>query len=350
MVIARRRILFSIAGMTVAVVPASPMARAQSWPARPVRLIVGFTPGGPTDILARLMGQWLTERLGQTFVVENRPGAGSNIGTEAVVSSAPDGYTLLLISTSAAISATFYDKLSFNLVRDLAPVAGIARVPMVMVVNPSVPARTVAEFIAYAKENPGKVNMASVGNGTTPHMAGELFKMMAGVDMLHVRYRGGAPALTDLIGGRAQVLFEGMPSVVEHVRLGRLRAGGDDQIALAGAAGRAQPGRIPPGLRGERVVRNRCAAKHAVRDCRSGQSRNQRRACRSEPQRAARRPGRHGAPWFVSRVRSTYFARDREMGKGGPCDQPQARVTLKACPAKALGLDPRAGTGLAKRI
>ena len=224
MVIARRRILFSIAGMTVAVVPASPMARAQSWPARPVRLIVGFTPGGPTDILARLMGQWLTERLGQTFLVENRPGAGSNIGTEAVVSSAPDGYTLLLISTSAAISATFYDKLSFNLVRDLAPVAGIARVPMVMVVNPSVPARTVAEFIAYAKENPGKVNMASVGNGTTPHMAGELFKMMAGVDMLHVRYRGGAPALTDLIGARAQVLFEGMPSVVEHVRLGRLRA------------------------------------------------------------------------------------------------------------------------------
>ena len=207
MVIARRRILFSIAGMTVAVVPASPMARAQSWPARPVRLIVGFTPGGPTDILARLMGQWLTERLGQTFVVENRPGAGSNIGTEAVVSSAPDGYTLLLISTSAAISATFYDKLSFNLVRDLAPVAGIARVPMVMVVNPSVPARTVAEFIAYAKENPGKVNMASVGNGTTPHMAGELFKMMAGVDMLHVPYRGGAPALTDLCGARAQVLF-----------------------------------------------------------------------------------------------------------------------------------------------
>ena len=159
------------------------------------------------------MGQWLTERLGQTFVVENRPGAGSNIGTEAVVSSAPDGYTLLLISTSAAISATFYDKLSLHLVRDLAPVAGIARVPMVMVVNPSVPARTVAEFIAYAKENPGRVNMASVGNGTTPHMAGELFKMIAGVDMLHVPYRGGAPALTDLIGGRAQVLFEGMPSV-----------------------------------------------------------------------------------------------------------------------------------------
>jgi len=225
--IARRRFLsrflFLVAG-AAAVAPASPTARGQTYPARPVRLIVGFTPGGPTDILARLMGQWLSERLGQPFVVENRPGAGSNIGTEAVASSAPDGYTLLLISTSAAISATFYDKLSFNLVRDIAPVAGIARVPMVMVVNPSVPARTVAEFIAYAKENPGRINMASVGNGTTPHMAGELFKMMAGVDMLHVPYRGGAPALTDLIGGRAQVLFEGMPSLVEHVRLGKLRA------------------------------------------------------------------------------------------------------------------------------
>ncbi len=227
MVIARRcclrRFLFLVTA-AAAVALGSPTAGAQTYPARPVRLIVGFTPGGPTDILARLMGQWLSERLGQPFVVDNRPGAGSNIGTEAVVNSAPDGYTLLLISTSAAISATFYDKLSFNLVRDIAPVAGIARVPMAMVVNPSVPATTVAEFIAYAKEKPGRINMASVGNGTTPHMAGELFKMMAGVDMLHVPYRGGAPALTDLIGGRAQVLFEGMPSLVEHVRLGKLRA------------------------------------------------------------------------------------------------------------------------------
>jgi tripartite-type tricarboxylate transporter receptor subunit TctC len=218
-----RRFLFLVTA-AAALALGSPTAGAQTYPARPVRLIVGFTPGGPTDILARLMGQWLTERLGQPFVVDNRPGAGSNIGTEAVVNSAPDGYTLLLISTSAAISATFYDKLSFNLVRDIAPVAGIARVPMAMVVNPSVPATTVAEFIAYAKEKPGRINMASVGNGTTPHMAGELFKMMAGVDMLHVPYRGGAPALTDLIGGRAQVLFEGMPSLVEHVRLGKLRA------------------------------------------------------------------------------------------------------------------------------
>jgi tripartite-type tricarboxylate transporter receptor subunit TctC len=198
-------------------------ARAQPYPARPVRMIVGFTPGGPTDIAARLIGQWLSERLGQPFVIENRPGAGSNIGTEAVVNSTPDGYTLLVVSTSATVSTTFYRNLNFNLIRDIAPVAGIVRVPLVMVVNPSVPAQTVPEFIAYAKANPGKINMASVGNGTTSHMAGELFKMMAGVDMLHVPYRGAAPALTDLIGGRAQVMFEGMLSLIEHIRTGRLR-------------------------------------------------------------------------------------------------------------------------------
>jgi tripartite-type tricarboxylate transporter receptor subunit TctC len=169
------------------------------------------------------MAQWLTERFGQPFVVENRPGAGSNIGTEAVVNSAPDGYTLLVVSTSATVSTTFYRNLNFNFLRDIAPVAGIVRVPLVMVVNPSVPARTAPEFIAYAKANPGKINMASVGNGTTPHMAGELFKMMAGVDMLHVPYRGASPALTDLIGGRAQVMFEGMLSLIEHIRSGKLR-------------------------------------------------------------------------------------------------------------------------------
>jgi tripartite-type tricarboxylate transporter receptor subunit TctC len=218
----RRHFLHLAAG--AAAFPAvSRIARAQAYPARPVRMIVGFTPGGPTDIAARLMAQWLTERFGQPFVVENRPGAGSNIGTEAVVNSAPDGYTLLVVSTSATVSTTFYRNLNFNFLRDIAPVAGIVRVPLVMVVNPSVPARTVPEFIAYAKANPGKINMASVGNGTTPHMAGELFKMMAGVDMLHVPYRGASPALTDLIGGRAQVMFEGMLSLIEHIRAGKLR-------------------------------------------------------------------------------------------------------------------------------
>jgi tripartite-type tricarboxylate transporter receptor subunit TctC len=218
----RRHFLHLAAG--AAAFPAlSRIARAQSYPARPVRMIVGFTPGGPTDIAGRLMAQWLTERFGQPFVVENRPGAGSNIGTEAVVNSAPDGYTLLVVSTSATVSTTFYRNLNFNFLRDIAPVAGIVRVPLVMVVNPSVPAGTVPDFIAYAKANPGKVNMASVGNGTTPHMAGELFKMMAGVDMLHVPYRGASPALTDLIGGRAQVMFEGMLSLIEHIRAGKLR-------------------------------------------------------------------------------------------------------------------------------
>jgi tripartite-type tricarboxylate transporter receptor subunit TctC len=184
-------------------------------------LIVGFTPGGPTDIFARLIGQWLSDRLGQPFVIENRPGAGSTIGIEAVVNAPPDGYTLAVISTSAAVSASFYQHLNF---RDIVPVSGIVRVPLVMVVHPSVPATTVPEFIAYAKANPGKIVMASVGNGTTPHMAGELFKMMAGVDLLHVPYRGAAPALTDLLGGRAQVMFEAVATLVEHVQDGKLRA------------------------------------------------------------------------------------------------------------------------------
>jgi len=219
---ARRRFLQLAAG-AAALPAASRRGWSQGYPTRPVRLIVGFTPSGPTDISARLIGQWLTERLGQPFVIENRPGAGSNIAIDAVVNSAPDGYTLLVVSTSATVSMTFYKNLNFNFIRDIAPVAGIVRVPLVMVVHPSVPAQTVPEFIAYAKTNPGKINMASVGNGTTPHMAGELFKMMAGIDMLHVPYRGASPALTDLIGGRAQVMFEGMLSLVEHLRAGGLR-------------------------------------------------------------------------------------------------------------------------------
>ena len=170
------------------------------------------------------MGQWLSERLGQQFVIENRPGAGGNIGTEAVVRAPADGYTLLLVGTANAINATLYDKLNFNFIRDIAPVAGVIRAPNVMVVNPSVPAKTVPEFIAYAKANPGKINMASAGNGTAGHMAGELFKMMTGVDMVHVPYRGAAPALTDLLGGQVQVMFDTMPSSIEHIRAGKLRA------------------------------------------------------------------------------------------------------------------------------
>jgi tripartite-type tricarboxylate transporter receptor subunit TctC len=219
----RRQLLHLAAG--VAALPAlSRAARAQTYPTRPVRVIVGFPPGGSTDITARLIGHWLSERLGQQFIIENRPGAGTNIATEAVVRAPPDGYTLLLAATPNAINATLYDKLNFNFVRDIQPVASIIRGPDVMVVHPSFPAKTVPEFIAYTKANPGKVNMASAGNGSGPHVAGELFKMMAGVDIIHVPYRGGAPALTDMLGGQVQVMFATMSSSIEHVKDRRLRA------------------------------------------------------------------------------------------------------------------------------
>ena len=199
-------------------------ASAQAFPARPVRIVVGYAPGGVSDVVARLMGQSLSERLGQPFVIENRPGAASNIATEAVVRAPGDGYTLLLVNPANAISATLYDNLKFNFIRDIAPVAGIVRVPNVMVVNPSVPARTVDEFVAYAKANPGTLNYASAGNGTVVHLAGELFDMMTGVAMVHVPYRGSAPALTDMLGGHVQVMFDALPSSIEHVRTGKLRA------------------------------------------------------------------------------------------------------------------------------
>jgi tripartite-type tricarboxylate transporter receptor subunit TctC len=199
-------------------------ASTQAFPARPVHIVVGYPPGGVGDIVARLMGRWLSERLGQPFVVENRPGAASNIATEAVVRARGDGYTLLLVNPANATSATLYDNLNFNFIRDIAPVAGIVRVPNVMVVNPSVPAKTVDEFIAYAKANPGKVNYASAGNGTTVHLAGELFNMMTGIAMVHVPYRGSTPALTDMLGGQVQVMFDALPSSIEHVRTGKLRA------------------------------------------------------------------------------------------------------------------------------
>jgi tripartite-type tricarboxylate transporter receptor subunit TctC len=206
-------------------------AWAQTYPSRPVRIVVGYSAGGGVDIFARLMGQWLSERLGQQFVIENRLGAGSNIATEAVVNAAPDGYTLLLVTPANAINATLFDNLKFNFIRDIIPVAGIVRMPVVMEVHPSFPARSVPEFIAYAKANPGKVNMASAGIGTPSHLAGELFKMMTGVDMVHVPYRGVAPALSDLLGGQVQVIFTSTASTIEHIRSGKLRP-----LAVAAAA------------------------------------------------------------------------------------------------------------------
>jgi tripartite-type tricarboxylate transporter receptor subunit TctC len=219
----RRQFLHLAAG--AAALPAvSRIARAQAYPTRPVRLIVGFPPGGATDITARLIGQWLSERLGQPFIIENRPGAGSNVAAEAVVRAPADGYTLLLVFSANAINMTLYDRLSFHFARDIAPVAGIIRVPHVMEVNPLVPAKTVPEFITYAKANPGKLNMASGGNGTPAHVSGELFKMMTGINMVHVPYRGAGPALTDLIGGQVQIEFDNLTSSIEYIRTGKLRA------------------------------------------------------------------------------------------------------------------------------
>ena len=206
-----------------AAVPLARVARAQTYPNRPLRLIVGFSAGGPTDITARLIGQWLFERLGQQCIIENRPGAGSNIAAEMVVNAPADGYTLLILGATNAINATLYEKLNFNFIRDIAPIAGLVRVPLVMEVHPAVPAKTVPEFIAYAKANPGRINMGSGGNGTTLHVSGELFKLMAGLDMVHVPYRGAGPMLIDLIGGQVQVAFDPMPSSIEYIRAGKLR-------------------------------------------------------------------------------------------------------------------------------
>jgi tripartite-type tricarboxylate transporter receptor subunit TctC len=219
----RRRFLHLAAG--AAALPAvSRIAWAQTYPSRPVRIIVGFGAGGTPDIIARLMAQWLTERLGQPFIIENRPGGGTNLATEAVVRAPPDGYTLLNVTTSNAINATLYDTLKYDLMRDIAPVASMIYVPIVMVVHPAVPAKTVSEFIAYAKANPGKLNMASTGNGNLSHLSGELFKMMAGVNMLHIPYRGSPPAQVDLFSGQVQVMFDTLPAVIEHIRSGKLRA------------------------------------------------------------------------------------------------------------------------------
>jgi tripartite-type tricarboxylate transporter receptor subunit TctC len=197
---------------------------AVDYPTRPVHWVVGYPAGGTTDIIARLVGQWLSERLGQQFIIENKPGAGNNIGTQAVINAPPDGYTVLLVNPANAINATLYQKLPFNFLRDTAPVGGIMRVPNVMEVNAAVPAKTVAEFITYAKANPGKINWASSGNGTSVHLSGELFKIMTGVDLTHVPYRGAAPALTDLISGTVHVMFDNMPSSLPHIKAGILRA------------------------------------------------------------------------------------------------------------------------------
>ena len=229
MILPRRKFLHLAAG--AAALPGfSRIAKAQAYPTRPVRIVAPTAPGSSNDIIARIIGQWLSERLGRQFIIDNRPGGGNSIGTEAVVRSPADGYTLLLCSSSNAVNATLYDKLNYNFIRDIAPVAALVRGPYVIVVNPSVPAKTVPEFIAYAKTNPRKLNMASSGTGTGGHIASELFKMMAGVDMVHVPYRGGGPAFNDLLGGQVQVMWAGTVGTIEYINAGRLRA-----LAVTGA-------------------------------------------------------------------------------------------------------------------
>jgi tripartite-type tricarboxylate transporter receptor subunit TctC len=218
-----RRTFLHLAASAAALPAVSRIARAETYPTRTVHVVVGFSAGGEVDTIARLTGQWLSERFGQQFIIVNRPGAGSNIAAESVVKATPDGYTLLQLNIANAINATLYEKLSFDIARDIVPIAGIIRVPLVMAINPSFPARTVPEFIAYAKANPGKINMASGGNGSPQHIAGEQFKMMAGVNLTHVPYRGNAPALTDLIGGQVQVMFDTTPASIEHIRAGQIR-------------------------------------------------------------------------------------------------------------------------------
>ena len=313
-----RRTFLQFAAASVALPAVSRMAGAQAYPSRPIRIIIGYTPAGSADITARLMGQWLSERLGQTVVIENRPGAGTNLATEAVARAPADGYTLLLVAPANAINATLFEKLNHNFLRDFAPVAGINRFANVMEVNPSVPAKTVPEFIAYAKANPGKLSMASSGAGSTIHMSGELFKMMTGISMTHVPYRGSAPALTDMISGQVQVMFDNIPTSIEHIRAGKLRplavtADGP----LGAAAGHADRRGLYPGLRGERVVRSRRAARHAARDHREAQHDRERDPRRAGGEEEVRRHGRHADRERAGGLRQIRRRRNREMGQGG---------------------------------
>jgi tripartite-type tricarboxylate transporter receptor subunit TctC len=301
----------------------SRFAWAQAYPSRPLRCIVAYAPGGGTDIFVRLVGQPLSERLGQPFVIENRPGAASNIATEAVVRAPADGYTLLGTDAAAAINATLYDNLNFNFVRDIAAVA-IIQGPLLVTVHPSVPAKTVPEFIAYAKANPGKVSMASAGSGSPPHLAGELFKVMTKVDMTHVPYRGGGPAVSDLVGGQVQVYFGSFSLVIEHIRADKLRA-----LAVTTPARFESLPDIP--TVGEFVpdyvvVRHGLAQEYARGDHRPPQQGGGRRSYGRQDTGAACRSGLDDVPRLAGRARNIHRRRNREVGQGDPGGQHQGRL------------------------
>jgi tripartite-type tricarboxylate transporter receptor subunit TctC len=261
-----RRTFLRLAAGVAALPTLTLLARAQAYPSRPVRWLVGFTPAGGNDITARLIGQWLTERLGQPFVIENRPGAGTNIAAEVVIHAPPDGYTLFLTNFSNAVNASLYEKLNFNFIRDMAPVVGISRAPLVMAVHPSLPTKTVAEFVAYAKANSGKINMGSAGIGSAGHLAGELFQMKTGVKLTHVPYRGNAPALTDLIAGQVQIVFPSSASAIEYVQDQQAaRPGVDRHSSSRRTAGPADHRRFGAGLRSKLALWDRSTARHAGR-------------------------------------------------------------------------------------
>ena len=318
MMLPRRRFLQLAAG--VAAFPAAPrIAQAQTFPSRPVRIIVPTAAGGPNDILTRLIGQWLSEHLGQPVIIENRPGAGTNLATEVVVRAPPDGYTLFSAGPASAINATLYDKLSFNFLRDTAPVAGIMRVSNILVVHPSFPAKTVPEFIAYAKANPGKLSMASGGIGSGSHMAGELFKQMAGVDMVHVPYRGAGPALGDVLGGQVQVMLDLMPNSIEHIRAGKLRG-----LAVTTAMRSQELPDIPnvgdfvPGYEASAVFGICRPREHAGRRRRQAQQGNQCGPRRSRHQSQACSAQRRSAGRLGRRLGQALRRRNGEVGQGDP--------------------------------
>ena len=319
--------------------PAFPLAAlAEDYPTRPVRIVAGFAAGGGVDITARLIGQWLNERLGQSFVVENRTGAGGNIGTEAVVGAAPDGYTLLLATVPNAVNAALYGNLKFNFIRDIAPVAGIIRVPMIILLHPSMPVKTVPELIAYAKANPGKVNMASAGNGSAPHMAGELFKMMAGVNMVHVPYRGQGPALTDLLGGEVQVLFATAPGTTDYIASGKLRALAVTTAARAQVVPDLPPvGDFVPGYETSQWYGMCAPAKTPAGHHRQAEQGNQRRHRRPRHESPPRRARRRTAAGHAGGVWQTDRGRDGEMGEGGQGGGAEAGLRRLSSPPSGEG-------------
>ena len=328
-----RLIALSLLGLAAL---AQPAIAADPYPTRPIKWIVPYPPAGTTDVLARIIAQYLAEKLGQPVVVENKPGAGNNLGTEAAINAAPDGYTMLLVNPAHGINATLYKNLNFNVIRDVAPVAGLIRAPNVMEVTPSFPAKTVAEFIAYCKANPKKINMASSGSGTSVHMSGELFKSMTGCDMLHVPYKGAGPALVDLMGGQVDVLFDNLPSSIGHIKSGKLRALAvtsqeREPVDGAPADGRRDRAR----LRGDRLVRRRHAEEHAARVHRPDQRRSQPRPGRPEDPRAPGRSRRQAHRRHARGLRQGDRRRDRQVGEGGDLLRREGRVGTPASLAAA---------------